>query len=482
MLINNTGLNLALPVKSAAGRKPLKTCNTCSIPLHSNFIDCCECEANLCFNCFRRGKELKDHRSYHKYSIVRTDFNLLDKNWTADEECRLLDCVLDCGYGNWQQIAKFFKNKDTASIQQHFNKIYVENPVSELAPRFSETREVLSTSLPIPALGPADNPPRPTRKFGNVIKELADYNPARGEFGVDYDNRAEAELLHALGDSQLVTTSNQSNDRLTTELSLALLDSYTRRLKRRARIKSVVKQYALVSKRRAFSHTLRYKNVKCASWSWARLNVFCQLITSFEMDYLMEGLLLESSLKCNILKLQTMRQHGLRALGSAGVMEDLTKVREEHVRQLSCNLIPGDSTAARLSRLIPPGNLSDWNLQNIARLSQPSSKNAGISVASVAASGHTTRRSALPLDILGLQGYEHLSLEEKQLCSTIRIIPQVYLDVKALLGGESEGRGGLRLADARQLVKIDVNKTRKLYDFFMKEGIIKPPPPQVTGP
>ena len=25
-------------------------------------------------------------RSYHKYSIVRTDFNLLDKNWTAGQE------------------------------------------------------------------------------------------------------------------------------------------------------------------------------------------------------------------------------------------------------------------------------------------------------------------------------------------------------------------------------------------------------------
>jgi transcriptional adapter 2-alpha len=31
---------------------------------------------------------------------------------------------------------------------------------------------------------------------------------------------------------------------------------------------------------------------------------------------------------------------------------------------------------------------------------------------------------------------------------------------------------GLRLADARPLVKIDVNKTRKLYDFFVKKGLI----------
>ena len=31
---------------------------------------------------------------------------------------------------------------------------------------------------------------------------------------------------------------------------------------------------------------------------------------------------------------------------------------------------------------------------------------------------------------------------------------------------------GLRLADIRPLVKIDVNKTRKLYDYFLEKEII----------
>ena len=47
--------------------------------------------------------------------------------------------------------------------------------------------------------------------------------------------------------------------------------------------------------------------------------------------------------------------------------------------------------------------------------------------------------------------------------------PELYLDVKESLVAESAKCGGLRLAEARRVVKIDVNKTRKLYDFFMAQ-------------
>jgi transcriptional adapter 2-alpha len=38
---------------------------------------------------------------------------------------------------------------------------------------------------------------------------------------------------------------------------------------------------------------------------------------------------------------------------------------------------------------------------------------------------------------------------------------------------ESEKRGGLRLAEARSLANIDVNKTRRIYDFLAKEGFLQ---------
>lgn len=35
--------------------------------------------------------------------------------------------------------------------------------------------------------------------------------------------------------------------------------------------------------------------------------------------------------------------------------------------------------------------------------------------------------------------------------------------------------GYLRLADARRLIKIDVNKTRVLYDFLLEHGFVNKP-------
>ena len=56
-----------------------------------------------------------------------------------------------------------------------------------------------------------------------------------------------------------------------------------------------------------------------------------------------------------------------------------------------------------------------------------------------------------------------------------RVYPELYLDVKESLVAESEKCGGLRLAEARRVVKIDVNKTRKLYDFFLAQQLVRKP-------
>ena len=83
-----------------------------------------------------------------------------------------------------------------------------------------------------------------------------------------------------------------------------------------------------------------------------------------------------------------------------------------------------------------------------------------------------TRRTYAPLDIVGLPKYDQLSKEERQICSEIRVVPQVYLQIKQVMVQECLKQDGLRLADIRPLVKIDVNKTRKLYDYFLQKEII----------
>jgi len=59
-----------------------------------------------------------------------------------------------------------------------------------------------------------------------------------------------------------------------------------------------------------------------------------------------------------------------------------------------------------------------------------------------------------------------------QLCSQVRLVPESFLEFKNILINECNKVGHLRLAQARALVKIDVNKTRKIYDFLVSERVI----------
>lgn len=63
----------------------------------------------------------------------------------------------------------------------------------------------------------------------------------------------------------------------------------------------------------------------------------------------------------------------------------------------------------------------------------------------------------------------------KQLCSSLRLLPHDYQNYKSILIKEYEKQGSLRLAQARTLIRIDVNKTRKMYNFFVEQGWVKQP-------
>lgn len=85
------------------------------------------------------------------------------------------------------------------------------------------------------------------------------------------------------------------------------------------------------------------------------------------------------------------------------------------------------------------------------------------------------KRKSTPLNIIGLPNFDRLNTDEQELCSRIRVIPDAYLSYKKLLLAENGKMGYLRLADARRLIKIDVNKTRVMYDFFVEHGFVNKP-------
>ncbi|KAH8824586.1 hypothetical protein DL96DRAFT_213457 [Flagelloscypha sp. PMI_526] len=79
-----------------------------------------------------------------------------------------------------------------------------------------------------------------------------------------------------------------------------------------------------------------------------------------------------------------------------------------------------------------------------------------------------------PINLTSSPSFHLLTPGEQLLCSSLRILPKPYLLVKETIIREYARRGGkLRRREARDLVKIDVNKTAKVWDFLVQSGCLK---------
>lgn len=78
---------------------------------------------------------------------------------------------------------------------------------------------------------------------------------------------------------------------------------------------------------------------------------------------------------------------------------------------------------------------------------------------------------AAPLNLASAASLHLLTAAEQELCSTLRILPKPYLLIKETLIREYARRNGnLRRREARGLIKIDVNKTSKVWDLLVEMG------------
>lgn len=138
---------------------------------------------------------------------------------------------------------------------------------------------------------------------------------------------------------------------------------------------------------------------------------------------------------------------GIKTLAGARLYLKLKKEQEEFSRDV------------KQFQLQPQFN---FNLKNEKALSTPSATNK-------------RRGIFTPIEIVGMPGYEKLQTKEMDLCRSVRLVPLSYLELRDTLIAENKKLGYLKLQTARRLLKIDVNKTRRLYDFLAEEGYIMKP-------
>nr|CAD7455072.1 unnamed protein product [Timema tahoe] len=415
------------------------------------YIRCAECkQVNICITCFAEGAEGFPHKNNHSYIIIRNNFPLFaDSTWKAYEEIRFLDALLECGFGNWGDIARQLKTRNKEECEKHFLSTYIDNPK---LPSFSESLQPLIKLTPLPywEYRPIDieDPPRYTATSGQCYQALGGYNAARGDFDVEYDNYAEA----SLSQMELDIYKNEDEDcKLIQSLQVAIFSSYNQRLKDRKRRKQIIRDHGLILIRKTLSWLQRYETTITKSVS-DRVLIFMQLMSGLDFEYLMEGLHHAGELRQYILRLQELRENGLTCFHSCRLYQKLKRDRENQQKERRMYM----SNPAYCWRSIKESVLKNHSIPLNNKLFQASTVS-------------TYRRSAPPLDIIGLPGYDRLTPAERQMCSLVRLVPESYLDFKRILTTECKRHNGLKLAQARTLIKIDVNKTRKVFDFLLQE-------------
>ncbi|XP_031651664.1 transcriptional adapter 2-alpha isoform X3 [Oncorhynchus kisutch] len=377
---------------------------------------------------------------------MTSDFPVLEPGWTAQEEMAVLEAVMDCGFGNWQDVAYQMRTKSKEECEAHYMKNFINNPLfSSTLLNLRQIEEARTADTAIP-FKPTDDPPRPT--FDSLLsRDMAGYMPARADFMEEFDNYAEWDLK----DIDFVDDDSD----LLHALKIAVVDIYHSRLRERGRRKKIIRDHGLINLRKF--QILEHRYPKEVQDLYDAMRRFARVVGPIEHDKFIESHALEFELRREIGRLQEYRRAGIQSFCSAKVYERVKHVREDERRKRTM--------LVDVLQYIQDGRAcQQW-------LSKQADIDAGITPVVITTSA-TGRRSAPPLNLTGLPGTEKLNDREKELCQVVRLVPGAYLEYKQALLNECRRQGGLRLAQARALIKIDVNKTRKIYDFLIKEGYI----------
>ncbi|KAJ7382127.1 Transcriptional adapter 2-alpha [Desmophyllum pertusum] len=431
-----------------------RECLECHGVVKEPFVRCSQCDptVDMCLECFSRGAEGKEHRSDRCYEIVSNNFPVLEKNWKAQEEIDLLDGISDFGFQNWKEVAKHVQSKTEEECEDHYMRCYIDEPcealqISELKPVALCTLSPSTvTGIPFKAI---EDPPRPPMDSARSL-EMSGYMPCRGDFDVEYDNYAEVDIKDIEFDSS-------DSDSLQ-ELKFAAIEIFFSRLRQRFYRKQIVRKYGLINIRKL--QTVERKQTKAERDLCDRLRPFTRLHSPDEHEIFVQGLLMETFLKKEIVSLQEYRSAGIRTRNGAAVYDRLNKNRiEDKARRKMLDDILVHIQDEKACQVWLHRQAQIDSGQSLAPLPLP---NLG-------------RKPAARLDITGTPGVEQLRPMERELCSGLRLLPHDYQTYKSTLIKEYEKQGSLRLAQARTLIRIDVNKTRKMYNFFVEQGWVKQP-------
>lgn len=425
-------------------------CDGCSADCTNRIrIKCAICaDYDLCVPCFASGNSSNDHKPWHDYQIIEQNtYPIFDKEWGADEELLLIQGCETFGLGNWADISDHIGNRFKEEVGKHYEEIYLQSkeyPLPEMDKDFNDIgpleflkqrKERLENrkNLPLPP------PKQKTASSVPLCHEIQGYMPGRLEFDHEVENEAE----HSVKD-MIFDPDDSAQD---IELKLTVLSIYNSRLTTRAERKRVLILNNLLDYRKNIANDKRKS--KEEKELLKKINAFIKVLTPKDFDAFSKDILTELKCRIRIQQLQHWRRNGITLIEDGNKFEKDKLIKSAHYQRMGNGSNVGRHNGSSmtsnsyLSRNYSPPPDFKPKLGNVRA----------------------------PLDISHATDFELLSNEEKQLCSTLRIYPKPYLAIKNQLMKEAiKNEGILKKKDARQLLKIDVNKASKIYEFFVQMG------------
>ncbi len=438
-------------------------------------IKCAECsEYDLCVQCFSRGKSSGTHKPYHDYHIIEQhSYPIFSDDWGADEELLLIGGAETYGLGNWQCIAEHIGGRSKEEVGKHYFDIYVNSdqyPLPEMNKDFStitvddfnmRKKQRLNKRKRAPLLNPK------TKQTASVpsCHEVQGYMPGRLDFETEYDNEAETFV------KDMIFEPDETEQDI--DLKLTVLEIYNQSLTTRSERKRIILNHKLLDYRKNIS--LEKKRTRDEKDLFNKLKPFARLMTKEDFESFTNDMIIEYQCRKRISELQEYRRNGIESLQVSQQYEKDKSSRLQMFSRYSNGI--GSNSLSALSNSRHTANSMGMSkeprsssINNFRNSPIPISKNHTNSSGSLLKNKYNRKLPSNPLDISDSADIELLSLEEQELCSQLRLLPKPYLAIKETLFRELLRTGGiLRKRTARELIKIDVNKTARIYEFFQEQ-------------
>ncbi|EFA83055.1 myb domain-containing protein [Heterostelium album PN500] len=480
-------------------------------------IRCSVCEDfDLCVECFSVGVEISPHKNDHDYHVIdNMHFPMFTEDWGADEELLLLEAVEMFGMGNWNEVSENVGHKSPMECKSHYFTYYLNTSTSPMP----DTSKVLTTSENVhfkraksTNYNPngstyyytyiAQSPLKPTHQSSltsssssslssttktstttttttsttstttttttttttnnkpssapdttegpsGPVTDSVGFMKNRGQFESEFDNDAEVVVKDLVFEQD-----DTPSDR---EIKLQVLETYNQRLDERIRRRNFITEKGLLEYKR-----IERKRCKNDKEIYNSLKVFLQAMSKEDHEKLVNGIIVERTVRERIEQLQHYRANGIRTLEEANQYDE-----EKRKRDTEKNMRKSKSELSYHNE--KPTVFKSMKQQT----KEKEELFLGIGKGANERKSLKIRKNA-SLEMEGLPSVDNLSNKEKQLCAQIKLLPQQYLIIKELLIAESlKNNGKLKLSQALKLVKLESSKSAKIYEFFEVNGWIK---------